>query len=189
MPGAESLLPFLNHLLADSGWACARLMPHSGSCARFELPLLGDIAVLVNAGGLLEAGAAGAPADVTLTLPTEALLQFGGDRERLVAHARMQGNVEFAETLGFVLRNLRWDLEEDLSRYAGDVPARRLVAALQGGAAAMRDGVRRLGDGLAESSTFVAETEFRLWREATAATQRQVDDLAMRLGRLEATQR
>ena len=45
-----------------------------------------------------------------------------------MAKVRIEGNAEFADALGFVFRNLRWDLEEDLSRIIGDIAAHRIVS-------------------------------------------------------------
>jgi len=44
-----------------------------------------------------------------------------------MAEARVEGNAEFATELSFVLRHLRWDAEDDLSRFFGDALAHRLL--------------------------------------------------------------
>jgi ubiquinone biosynthesis accessory factor UbiJ len=44
----------------------------------------------------------------------------------LFAGIRLAGSADIAEALAFVFRNLRWDVEEDLARFVGDIPARRL---------------------------------------------------------------
>jgi ubiquinone biosynthesis protein UbiJ len=44
-----------------------------------------------------------------------------------MADIRISGNADLADTLGFVLRKLRWDGEEALSRLIGDIAAHRSV--------------------------------------------------------------
>jgi ubiquinone biosynthesis protein UbiJ len=39
----------------------------------------------------------------------------------------MQGDTELAASVGKVLRELSWDVEEDLSRAVGDIPATKIV--------------------------------------------------------------
>jgi ubiquinone biosynthesis protein UbiJ len=49
-------------------------------------------------------------------------------KDAVMRAARIEGSAEFAEALGFVIRNLRWDAEEDLSKIVGDIAAHRIVA-------------------------------------------------------------
>lgn len=65
--------------------------------------------------------------DVSITLPSDAPLRALTDRSSLFTAAKISGSAELAESLGFVFRNLRWDVESDLSLLVGDIAARRLV--------------------------------------------------------------
>lgn len=184
---AQAVLPWLNHLLVESGWALGRLAPHRGRCLRIEAQYFGALNIVLGADGRLEEAPVDAAADLTLTLPADAVRQFlasGGEREALLAGARMQGPVEFAESLGFVLRNLHWDVEEDLSRLTGDIVARRLIAATKGAFASGGDAAVRLGAGIAESSLLVPRSEFRRWAESAGDLAARVDQLESRLRRL-----
>ena len=44
-------------------------------------------------------------------------------KNELFAEVKIIGKVDFAETLSFLLKNLNWDLEADISNFIGDVPA------------------------------------------------------------------
>jgi ubiquinone biosynthesis protein UbiJ len=44
---------------------------------------------------------------------------------------KIEGDVMLAAELGWLADNLRWDIEEDLSRLFGDVPAHAMVDAGQ----------------------------------------------------------
>lgn len=73
-------------------------------------------------------GAKNTVATVTISFPQDALLLVLTDRPAFVAAARISGSGELAECLGFVFRNLQWDIESDLSQWVGDIAARRLLA-------------------------------------------------------------
>ena len=80
------------------------------------------------------------PGDLSLTLTEESpweLFQAAlrGDKPPV----RIVGDVQFAAEINWLVDNVRWDLEEDLSRIVGDAPAhamgegaRRMVDALRG---------------------------------------------------------
>jgi len=96
---------------------------------------------------------------------------------------RIDGNAEFADALGFVFRNLRWDVEEDLSRLVGDILARRTVL----GAQSLRVGASRtwqaLGGNLAEYLT--DERPLLVARDALDAHGDELSRLRDDLARLE----
>jgi ubiquinone biosynthesis protein UbiJ len=123
-------LRIVNHLLADESWARERLQAFAGQSARLECGPL-RLPLLISPSGLFVDGnraASEAEPGVTITLPGDAPLRALADGRSLFALAHLSGPAELAETLGFVFRNLRWDAEDDLARFVGDIAARRLVA-------------------------------------------------------------
>lgn len=122
--GGQALLAILNHVLAQNRWARQRLQAHCGQrldlvLGRLPLQLGIDAEgyfALQNASGV----------DVSITLPVTKLPLTDFSMERLLKEARIEGRAELANTLGFVFSNLRWDVEEDLSRVFGDILAHRL---------------------------------------------------------------
>lgn len=156
------VLAALNHVLAQASWARGRLIPFAGRSARIELAPLPTLAFTVDGEGYLrprEADSAGA--DVSITLPKAAPLLALGDPERVFKQAHISGNADFADSLGFVLRNLRWDFEEDLSRLVGDMAAHRIAGLLAGLFAWQRETVTRLGENLGEYLTEEQQTLIR----------------------------
>jgi len=143
------LLTF-NRLLAAAPWARARLAPFAGQRARLVLGPL-PVEFRIAADGTCESLGSEAPA-VEIVLPADAplVLLQGQGRGALMQKAHISGAADFAEALGFVLRNLEWDAEEDLSRLVGDIAARRLVTTATGIATAQAEVVRRLADNFAE---------------------------------------
>ena len=77
---------------------------------------------------VISAPAPEAELEVSISLPAAAPLLALQGKDAVMRAARIEGSAEFAETLGFVIRNLRWDAEEDLSKVVGDIAAHRIAA-------------------------------------------------------------
>ena len=182
-------LPVLNHLLDQAPGAHARLQRHAGATARLQLGGVGLSFSIAEDGRLLSDDSE-TPA-VTLRLPADALLKAMHDGDAVVRDARIDGDAALAETLGQVLRGLRWDAAEDLSRLVGDVAAERLVAGARGALSAGRD----LGDRLLTSTgEYIADEANIVMRRAAItdfSTEVDVlrDDSARLQKRLEALER
>lgn len=132
-PIEHAFIAALNHLLHAAAWARARLAPFAERSACLVLGPA-TIRFMVNGEGYAVACDDTAPA-VSINLPLQALPGLVGITDSAAGGVRLEGDAEFAEALGFVLRNLRWDAEEDLSRIIGDIAAHRVG-----------EGVRSLAD-------------------------------------------
>lgn len=143
-------LAALNHLLAQADWARAKLLPFAGRSARLAMPPF-QLDFAIREDGYVEATAANP--DVVMTLPADAPLRALQGTEQVIAAARVEGNAHLATELSFVLRNLRWDAEEDLSRVVGDIAAHRLVQGAQAAAAWQQGAARNVAQNLAEYLT------------------------------------
>ncbi len=188
-------LPALNYLLGAAPWARSRLQAHAGEVACLRLEALA-IRFVITAEGLVAGAADDAPVAVSLHVPASALPRFAmGQFDGAMGAVRIEGNAEFADALGFVLRNLRWDVEEDLSRVLGDVAAHRLVGTAQAAAATLRDGAGRMGGSLAEylseeqgmlvparAAELLGE-EVRALRDAIARAEKRIERLERNLVR------
>jgi ubiquinone biosynthesis protein UbiJ len=113
-------------LLESESWARERLRPFAGSHVRIVAGPVG-LLLCIDQRGMLVAGEKVEVADVTVTLPSDTPVRFLLDRDGLFAAAKLSGSADIAESLAFVFRNLRWDVEADLARVLGDIPARRLA--------------------------------------------------------------
>jgi ubiquinone biosynthesis protein UbiJ len=181
------VLAALNHLLRQESWARQRLRPFAGRGARVVLPPWFTLDLTVAEDGTFHSGALAAP-DVLIRLPEHAPLRFLGRPQEALAAARLEGVADFAEALGFVFRNLRWDGEEALARWVGDVPAHRLAGLGRRLAAWQGDALARLG---ANGAEFLADEGPGVPRPALAEQAREIaaldgaaDALAARLARL-----
>lgn len=121
-------LGFFNHLLGGESWARERLAAFAGKAVRLQFGGDRDIVATIGNTGLLERGGdPGGSTGVTVSLPADAPARWIVDRTSLFSSVSIAGSADLAETLGFVVRNLHWDIEHDLSRVVGDIPARRGV--------------------------------------------------------------
>lgn len=123
-------LAALNHLLQDASWARERLAPFSGRSARLSLAPF-HLDFTIAPGGTVAASEPINDPDVQIDLPVETPFLVLRGTEAISKATRVSGSVEFADALGFVLRNLSWDFEEDLSKLTGDIAAHRIAAMLR----------------------------------------------------------
>ena len=130
---ARPALAFVNHLLASEPWARERLIGFAGKIARLQFGNGAVLQVRISETGLLkEVDTAGVDATVSIGLPDDAVMRVLTDPPSLFSAATISGSADLAETLGFVFRNLRWDIEHDLSRVTGDIAAQRIFQVAKG---------------------------------------------------------
>lgn len=156
----QPIAAIINHLLSQHGWARDKLMAHAGKSLRIDaIPLV--ITLLVTASGEVEAIPESAKSDVAFKLSLAQLPLMLADPERALKSVHLEGDAEFAQTLGMLMRELRWDAEEDLSRAIGDVPAYRAMQGARAFNAWGRDAAQRLAG---NSAAFLVDEEPMLVR-------------------------
>lgn len=132
----------LNRLLAAEPWARERLAPFAGETLELRVAPLPGLRFIILPGGTLEAGG-GEPA-LVITLRAEALAALMEGKEHFVHAVHATGDERLAAEVRVLLRHLRWDAEEDLSKLVGDVAAHRLAQGVRSFAAWQADAARRL---------------------------------------------
>lgn len=138
----------LNRLLEAEPWARERLAPFAGETLELRAPPLPDLRFVILPGGTLEAG--GDDPALVVTLGPEALPALLKGEEHLIRAAQVAGDERLAAEVMTLLRHLRWDVEEDLSKLVGDVAAHRLMDLARGFAAWQVDAARRLAGAVAD---------------------------------------
>ena len=146
------LLAAINHLLGQASWAREKLLPFAGHAALIKLPPF-EAAFLIGDDGCLSAPLPDAELEVSISLPAATPLLALQGKDAVMRAARIEGSAEFAEALGFVIRNLRWDAEEDLSKIVGDIAAHRMVCGAREFAAWQQQAARNFAENLAEYFT------------------------------------
>ena len=136
--GQRRLVLALNHVLMQEPEAQARLLRQSGRVveARWRMFV---VRLVATPAGLLDLADPAAVPDLTLTLTEESPWELGqaalrGDKPPV----RIAGDVQFAAEINWLVDNVRWDVEEDLSRVIGDAPAHAIAQAGQKIAQALR---------------------------------------------------
>lgn len=170
----------LNRLLEAEAWARERLAPFAGETVELRAPPLPALRFAIVEGGRLAPGTA---ASLTLTLTPESLPALARGEEHFMRAVGIDGNAALAREVLYLVRHLRWDTEEDLSRLIGDAAAHRAVALARDFAAWQLDAGRRLAASLME----YAQEEGRLLapRAGYAAFAAGVAELRDALERLE----
>lgn len=141
------LVLLLNHILQQEPAAVERLRRKAGRVAQVQWRDL-TLRLAITPAGLLELAAPGAASDLTLELmdaaPSAALqAALRGDKPAV----RIEGDVQLAAEVNWLVDHVRWDIEEDLARLLGDAPAHALGAAARRLAQALRDGLQRVASG------------------------------------------
>lgn len=128
---ATPFILFVNHLLAQEPWVAARLQKHAGKTACIDVELF-QLRVAIGVDGLLqsaEAANSSSVDQVVLRIKPADLALIAQNRERAVSYVKIEGDADFANTLSQLSQDLRWEVEDDLSKLLGDVAAVRLVTA------------------------------------------------------------
>jgi ubiquinone biosynthesis protein UbiJ len=189
----QSLVRILNHWLLQETWARTRLEPFAGQTVQLASGAL-SVSLTITDRGLFERASPHLTTpSVTISLPADwpqQALASHTSRPAIFALARISGSVDLAEALGFVFRNLRWDVEGDLSLLFGDIAAHRLVKISQRFAAWHLDAAKRLAVNLTEflveeSPGLARKTDIAAFCTAVDAIRGECDQLENRFQQLE----
>jgi ubiquinone biosynthesis accessory factor UbiJ len=125
------LVLLLNHVLMQEPQARERLTRQSGRVVEAQWRRF-TVRLAATPAGLLDLAAPAGQPDLTLTLTEESPLQLAqaalrGDKPPV----RIAGDVQFAAEINWLVDNVRWDVEEDVSRLIGDAPAHTLGQVLR----------------------------------------------------------
>jgi ubiquinone biosynthesis accessory factor UbiJ len=145
----------LNHVLMQEPQAMARLVRQKGRVVQAQW-LQFSMTLVATPAGLLDLAEAGAEADLVVTVTEASPMALAqavlkGDKPGV----RIEGDVQLAAEINWLVDHVRWDLEEDLSRILGDAPAHAIGQAVR----AIADALRRMGQGAASAAARAAPTQ------------------------------
>ena len=186
---ARPAAALLNHLLRGQPWLRERLVPFAGRGVRIDAAPLPVLQLAIEPSGELRE-AVDTPAEATVRLSPATLARLATGDPGARAQVDVSGDAALAAALAGVLRELRWDAEEDLSRVIGDIPARRLVRLADDFATWQR---RTFSSLLAAAAEYLVEerralpsaTAVQTWAREVDALRDDVERLAKRLDRIE----
>ena len=132
------LVLLINHVLMQEPEAQSRLARQSGRVVEAQWRIF-RVRLVATPAVLFDVAPAASQHDLTLTLTEESPCELAQAALRAdKPPVRIAGDVQFAAEINWLVENVRWDLEEDLSRIVGDAPAhaignagRRMVQALR----------------------------------------------------------
>ncbi len=176
------VLGVFNHLIRSEPWAQKRLQAHAGACVQIDAGPL-SFKLAIDADGLIGACQPETPSDVSLRLPPDALIKAVFEPDRLFSSVKLSGSADVAESLAFVLRNLRWDFEADLALVLGDIPAHRIARFVSDLLLQMQRSLQSIGENLSEYAT--EDSDFLPSVADVRAFNSEVDVLRNDLARLE----
>ena len=139
----------INHVLRSAPLALERLRKHAGRTAAFHVGPV-TLAFTVQTTGEVAAAVPGATRDLDVRISPFLLPRLAANEEAAFREIEMQGDMELAQEISFLARNLTWDAEEDLSRVIGDVAAHRVVSTARGVREWSREAALRMAQGAAE---------------------------------------
>ena len=128
----QRVVLLLNHVLQQESAAIERLKRQKGQVVGIDAAPVA-MKLVVTPAGLLDLAQTDDEADLSLkVLDTNPLsiLQtlLSGEKPRM----EVSGDVMLAAEINWLVDHVRWDVEEDLSRIVGDVPAHTLMKAMHG---------------------------------------------------------
>lgn len=147
-PGPRPATRAINHVLRSAPLAMERLRKHAGRTAAFHVGPV-TLAFTVQTTGEVAVALPEAARDLEVRISPFLLPRLAANEEAAFREIEMSGDMELAQEVSFLARNLTWDVEEDLARVVGDIAAHRLVS----GAREMRKWTREAGLRLAQGAT------------------------------------
>ena len=115
----------LQHLISQNSWANAMLQPFAGKSVQFNVAFISNSLVILENGNLAIAGETSI-ADAIVTISPGLLLRLIAKDEAAKMQISIEGDTHLAAELAKVFANVRWDYEDDLSNFIGDIPASKI---------------------------------------------------------------
>ena len=110
----------IDHLLSQNDWMQTSLIDHQHKVIAIEISSL-KIIFKVNENGLLQSIDESENFDCIIKLTVNDFInQLVNNRNGNIS---IEGDLELANKVSQVLKKIEWDVEEDLSKYIGDIPA------------------------------------------------------------------
>jgi ubiquinone biosynthesis protein UbiJ len=178
LPSAKAL----NHLLTQNSWAMRRLARFAGKTARFDIAPFSFAYTILTDGSVLSADVSSS-ADTSCLIAPSLLPRLALRDGTAYSEIRHAGDSALYAEIVALMRELRWDIAEDLSHVTGDIAAERIVQAVQSTHHQLRDAATNLSQAAAEY--WIEERPLLVKPQHVSAFIQQVDTLRDDVARLE----
>jgi ubiquinone biosynthesis protein UbiJ len=168
----RSLIAAINHGLARQPALREKLRLHAGKSASIDVGLT-RLDLAIAADGLLQLAVS--EPNVTITIQPSNLPRMLSDMDRAFSYVTISGDADFARTISELANELRWELEEELAPWVGDIAAVRIANAARQFLGMAKSTAQNLAENTAEY--WLEENPTLLYRRAG-------DDFAAEVARL-----
>ena len=118
----------LDHLLSQNDWMQTKLIDHRNKIIVIEVSGL-KIILKIDENGLLHSLNNSEEYDCIIKLTVNDFINQLINKNN--GNISIEGDLELANQVSQVLKGIEWDIEEDLSKYIGDIPAIQVNKALK----------------------------------------------------------
>lgn len=187
----KTILKALNHVLAQESWASELLRKHIGKTIQVVLPFKkATLVINEQAHFSLASEPYSDEANVTLTIGSEFFKAYiSGGKDLAAQYVKVSGDVDLAHMMGKLASQLRWDVEEDLSKFVGDAMAHRLIESSRKLKNISKNAAKDLSESVLEylvheRPTLVMSKELHQYKEDVRRLRDDVDRVEKRVERL-----
>ncbi len=143
-----------NRVLADYPLAREKLAAHAGKIIDAQLgPLVCRLRVVANGGVEMVGQGRDESPDASFHVALSLLPRLAQKDEGAFREVVFTGDSEFVALLSMIVREVEWDIEEDLSKLVGDIAAHRIVDTAKQARAWRQDAGLRFTENVAEYLT------------------------------------
>jgi len=139
----------LNHLLAQNSWAMRRLEKFTGKTIQFNITPFSFAYVIQPDGSVLTIDSTES-ADVACNIAPSLIPRLALREESAYSEIGHEGDKDLFSEIITMVRELRWDVVEDLSHFTGDIAAERIAQAMESSRHQLHDAVNNLSEATAE---------------------------------------
>ncbi len=181
-----------NRVLADYPLAREKLAAHAGKIIDAQLgPLDGRLRITANGGVEIVGQGGDESPDASFHVSLSLLPRLAQKDESAFREVVFTGDSEFVALLSMIAREVEWDIEEDLSKWVGDIAAHRIVGTARQARAWQQDASLRLTENIAEYLTeekraFMTSVELESFARDNETLRDEVARLEARLDRMSA---
>ena len=118
----------LDHLLSQNDWMQTKLIDHKGKVVVIEISGL-KLILKIDEKGLLHSLYESEEFDCVIKLTVNDFINQLINKKN--GNISIKGDLELANQVSQVLKKIEWDVEEDLSKYIGDIPATQATKVLK----------------------------------------------------------
>lgn len=140
---------FLQHITNQNNWSRMHLIPFAGKVLQFNIvPFKTKVIILED--GSLGIAPDHAIADAVVHIPPSLLIRLMAKDESAKLQIIIDGDSHLATQIAKILQYLRWDIEDDLSKVFGDIPANKAASLARESAQMVKKQTINLADSLKE---------------------------------------